>query len=128
MVNKTCTCKEWQIFGIPCEHACVVILLIGQNVFDFVDEWFTFWKQELIYFGFFFFFALTCMICQILGMIVWFELLFVMLFSLCTLHVLNDLPKDLGRSVKSLNSRINELSIVLDVIWWVTIVKLASIH
>ena len=77
--------------GIPYEHACVVILSIGQNVSNFVDEWFTFWKQELIYFGFFV--ALRRIICQILVMMVWSEQLPVMLFHLCTLHILNDLEK-----------------------------------
>ena len=37
------------MFGLPCEHACIVILSIGQNVVDFVDEWYAFSKQELIY-------------------------------------------------------------------------------
>ena len=38
MFNRSCTCKEWKMEGIPCEHACVVILSIGQNVVDFVDD------------------------------------------------------------------------------------------
>ena len=50
-INKTCTCKAWQMTGIPCEHACVVILSIGQNVSDFVEEWYKFSNQEFIYSG-----------------------------------------------------------------------------
>ena len=51
MFNRSCTCREWQMVGIPCDHACVAILSIGQNVVDFVDDWYKFPKQELIYLG-----------------------------------------------------------------------------
>ena len=37
--------------GIPCEHACVVIQFIGQNVAGFVDDWFKLPSQLLIYSG-----------------------------------------------------------------------------
>ena len=30
--------------GIPSDHSCVVMQSIGQNVAEFVDEWFTFSK------------------------------------------------------------------------------------
>lgn len=49
--NRVCTCKAWQMLEIPCEHACAVLLSIGRDVFDFVDEWYKFPKQELIYTG-----------------------------------------------------------------------------
>lgn len=42
------------MLGIPCEHAVVVILSIGQNVVDFVDDWYEFPRQEFIYLGSFF--------------------------------------------------------------------------
>ena len=29
IVEITCTCHRWQMSGIPCEHACTVILFIG---------------------------------------------------------------------------------------------------
>ena len=29
MGNRTCTCKAWQMSGIPCEHVYVVILSLG---------------------------------------------------------------------------------------------------
>ncbi|KAL6323882.1 hypothetical protein AAG906_005879 [Vitis piasezkii] len=41
----------WQMFRIPCEHATTVILSIGHNVADFVDECYKFPMQELIYAG-----------------------------------------------------------------------------
>ena len=37
--------------GIPCDHACVVLLSIGQNVADFVDEIFKYPAQQLVYSG-----------------------------------------------------------------------------
>ena len=49
LINRTCTCKAWQMSGIPCDHFCVVMQSIGQNVVEFVNEWFTFSKQNLIY-------------------------------------------------------------------------------
>ena len=51
LVNRTCTFMTWQMSGLPCEHACAIIQSIGQNSADFVDEWFTLPKQEIIYFG-----------------------------------------------------------------------------
>ena len=38
MFNRSCTCREWKMVGIPCERACAAILSIGQNVADFVDD------------------------------------------------------------------------------------------
>ena len=35
--------------GIPCDHACPVLLSIGQNVVDFVDEIFKSAAQQLVY-------------------------------------------------------------------------------
>ena len=35
--------------GIPCDHACAVLLSIGQNVVDFVDEIFKSPAQQLVY-------------------------------------------------------------------------------
>ena len=39
------------MLGISCEHATTVILSIGQNVVDFVQDWYKFPMQELIYLG-----------------------------------------------------------------------------
>ncbi|RVW82818.1 hypothetical protein CK203_051180 [Vitis vinifera] len=51
IMKRTCTCRGWEMLGIPCEHAAVVILSIGQNVVDFVQDWYKFPMQELIYLG-----------------------------------------------------------------------------
>ena len=50
-MNQTCTCKAWQMLGIPCEHACAALLSTGQNVYDFVEDCYKFPKQELVYSG-----------------------------------------------------------------------------
>ena len=54
ILKHTCTCRGWQMMGILCEHATTVILSIGQNVADFVQDWYKFPMQELIYLGSFF--------------------------------------------------------------------------
>ncbi|KAL6328730.1 hypothetical protein AAG906_003416 [Vitis piasezkii] len=40
--KRICTCRGWEMLGIPCEHATTVILSIGQNVVDFVQDWYKF--------------------------------------------------------------------------------------
>ena len=51
IMKRTCTCRGWQMFRIPCEHATAVILSIVHNVADFVDDYYKFPMQELIYAG-----------------------------------------------------------------------------
>ncbi|RVW69529.1 hypothetical protein CK203_062805 [Vitis vinifera] len=51
IMNRTCTCRGWQMLGIPCEHATTVIISIGQNVTNFIDDWYKYAMQELIYGG-----------------------------------------------------------------------------
>lgn len=38
ILERTCGCRSWQMLGIPCKHACVVILYLGQNATDFVED------------------------------------------------------------------------------------------
>ncbi|XP_013745161.1 uncharacterized protein LOC106447729 [Brassica napus] len=38
--NKTCSCRRWEITGIPCEHAYGVMLKKGLEAQDFVVHWF----------------------------------------------------------------------------------------
>ena len=42
IMKRTCTCRGWQMFGILCEHATIVILSISHNVADFVDDCYKF--------------------------------------------------------------------------------------
>ncbi|RVX00147.1 hypothetical protein CK203_026574 [Vitis vinifera] len=38
LMERTCTCKAWQMSGIPCDHACAAIRRMGFDVFDYVDD------------------------------------------------------------------------------------------
>ena len=51
LINRTCTCKARKMSRIHYEHSCAVIQSIGQNVVEFIDELFTFSKQNLIFNG-----------------------------------------------------------------------------
>ena len=51
IINRTCTCRCWQILRILCEHVAAVIISIGQNVADFIDDCYKYPMQELIYGG-----------------------------------------------------------------------------
>ena len=51
--DHTCTCKAWQMVGIPGEHACAAIREMKQNVYEYVDSYFKLPMQELIYSGYF---------------------------------------------------------------------------
>ena len=44
----TCTCKKWQICGIPCEHTYGVIIHKKLDPEDFVCQWFrtAMWKRN----------------------------------------------------------------------------------
>lgn len=47
--NKTCTCRTWQMSGIPCVHCCAVCRSVDVPLTSLVDEWFLKLKQENIY-------------------------------------------------------------------------------
>ncbi|RVW73400.1 hypothetical protein CK203_060139 [Vitis vinifera] len=49
--QHTCTCLAWQMSGIPCEHACAMIQKMNQDVYEFVDDWYHLFKQEMVYSG-----------------------------------------------------------------------------
>ena len=51
LIEQTCTCKAWQMFGIPCDHACATIRRMGFDVSDYVDDWYKYNLQEKIYSG-----------------------------------------------------------------------------
>ena len=38
LMERTCTCKAWQMSGIPCDHACAAIRRMGFDVSDYVDD------------------------------------------------------------------------------------------
>ena len=49
IVERTCPCHCWKMSSIPWEHECTVILFIGQNVVDFVNDMFKLTTQQLVY-------------------------------------------------------------------------------
>ncbi|RVW64995.1 hypothetical protein CK203_062566 [Vitis vinifera] len=124
IIKRTCTCRGWEMLGIPCEHAVAVILSIGQNVVDFVQDWYKFPMQELIYSGSFS--GIETMTCQWLLKMVWFDLSPVKFSSLLTHPIPNGLPADQERSALSPNFKINGLSFAQDVILPGTIGKRAT--
>ena len=40
LMEWTCTCKSWQMSGIPCDHACAAIWRMGFDVSNYVDDWY----------------------------------------------------------------------------------------
>nr|CAD1821629.1 unnamed protein product [Ananas comosus var. bracteatus] len=38
--KKTCSCKRWDINGIPCNHAMAAISFRLRDPYDFVEDWF----------------------------------------------------------------------------------------
>ncbi|GAA0151753.1 hypothetical protein LIER_37349 [Lithospermum erythrorhizon] len=36
--KRKCTCRKWQLSGIPCKHTCASIRLNREDVDDYVDE------------------------------------------------------------------------------------------
>ena len=51
LMERTCTCKAWQMSGIPCDHACAAIRRMGFDVFDYVDDQYKYNLKEKIYSG-----------------------------------------------------------------------------
>lgn len=39
--NRTCSCRIWDLRGIPCSHVVTAIQQSRQNPVDFVAKWFT---------------------------------------------------------------------------------------
>ena len=125
IMKRTCTCRGWEMSGIPCEHAAAVILSIGQNVVDFVQDWYKFPMQELIYSGSFSGIeTLDMPYVDIDGLV---RFIVVKFSSLLTLPIQNAIPEDQGRSALSPNFKINGLSIALNLIHLGTIGKNARI-
>ncbi|KAK9075525.1 hypothetical protein SSX86_003849 [Deinandra increscens subsp. villosa] len=41
LVNRTCTCKQWDLTGIPCKHVCAAVSFKREQVEDYVAKCFT---------------------------------------------------------------------------------------
>ena len=124
--EQSCTCRSWQMSGIPCDHACVVLLSIGKNVADFVDAIFKSPAQQLVYSGTFHGIETHDMpkvqddgvVRDVIGNV------FFSLKPPCVKGLLEDQEK----STLSHNFKISRLFISHDAIWLGIIEKLAKIH
>ncbi|KAL8499092.1 hypothetical protein ACS0TY_022169 [Phlomoides rotata] len=47
--GHTCTCRGWQITGIPCTHACTAIHFMHQDPADYVHRYYTVEMYRLAY-------------------------------------------------------------------------------
>ncbi|XP_026377975.1 uncharacterized protein LOC113272339 [Papaver somniferum] len=41
LLQKTCTCHRWRVNGFPCAHACASIKATREDIYSFVDPYFT---------------------------------------------------------------------------------------
>ena len=47
--QRTCTCRQWQILGIPCSHAITAMQLRNKCPYDFCEHWFLTEAYRLTY-------------------------------------------------------------------------------
>ncbi|XP_026436592.1 uncharacterized protein LOC113334586 [Papaver somniferum] len=41
LLERTCTCHRWQVNGFPCAHACAAIQSTREDIYSFVEPYFT---------------------------------------------------------------------------------------
>ncbi|XP_039134530.1 uncharacterized protein LOC120271908 [Dioscorea cayenensis subsp. rotundata] len=46
---RTCSCRRWQVYGIPCKHACAAIMQIDTNIHRFIKPYYTVKSYKLTY-------------------------------------------------------------------------------
>ncbi|XP_039138820.1 uncharacterized protein LOC120276157 [Dioscorea cayenensis subsp. rotundata] len=39
--NRTCSCRRWEVYGLPCNHACCAILQTDVNIHRYVEGYYT---------------------------------------------------------------------------------------
>ncbi|XP_042478455.1 uncharacterized protein LOC122059620 isoform X2 [Macadamia integrifolia] len=47
--NRSCTCREWDMIGLPCEHACAALRSINADVYQYVEAFYLKETQQAIY-------------------------------------------------------------------------------
>lgn len=47
--RRSCSCRKWDVLGIPCSHAVAAINLKGLNPYDFCEHWFSTETYRLTY-------------------------------------------------------------------------------
>ncbi|XP_020258869.1 uncharacterized protein LOC109835298 [Asparagus officinalis] len=39
--TRTCSCRDWQLYGIPCSHAVAALISSRKNVYEYAEKYFT---------------------------------------------------------------------------------------
>lgn len=39
--TRSCSCRDWQLYGIPCSHAAAALLSCKKNLYDYTGKYFT---------------------------------------------------------------------------------------
>ncbi|XP_039134262.1 uncharacterized protein LOC120271654 [Dioscorea cayenensis subsp. rotundata] len=39
--ERECSCRRWQVYGLPCKHVCAAIMLTDTNVHRFIERYHT---------------------------------------------------------------------------------------
>ena len=39
--DRKCSCRKWEVHGLPCKHACAAIMQTNTSVHSYVDDYFT---------------------------------------------------------------------------------------
>jgi zinc finger SWIM domain-containing protein 3 len=51
LANWECTCRRWQLSGLPCMHAVAVFNRIGRSLYDYCSKFFRIESYQLTYSG-----------------------------------------------------------------------------
>ncbi|XP_026416015.1 uncharacterized protein LOC113311390 [Papaver somniferum] len=49
LLNKTCTCQRWRVYGFPCSHATTAISSKGDQYVDYIEDYFKVTNFQQLY-------------------------------------------------------------------------------
>ncbi|XP_026458450.1 protein FAR1-RELATED SEQUENCE 6-like [Papaver somniferum] len=49
LLNKTCTCQRWRVYGFPCSHATATISAKGDRYVDYIEDYFKVTNFQQLY-------------------------------------------------------------------------------
>lgn len=49
LLNKTCTCQRWRVYGFPCSHATTAISAKGDRYVDYIEDYFKVTNFQQLY-------------------------------------------------------------------------------
>ncbi|XP_026396870.1 protein FAR1-RELATED SEQUENCE 6-like [Papaver somniferum] len=49
LLNKTCTCQRWRVYGFPCSHATAAISAKGDRYVDYIEDYFKVTNFQQLY-------------------------------------------------------------------------------